>query len=128
MAAPRTIASVWAAKTAAFASRRLGRGGGTAISGLAGLRLHPDLIADLAPQLAVGCVAIIGTNGETAPARLVSEAARIAGMQPLANASGSNLVRALAATLAGAAGPDGRLHGSDRLGVFEVDEATLPLV
>jgi UDP-N-acetylmuramyl tripeptide synthase len=128
MAAPRTIASVWAAKTAAFASRRLGRGGGTAISGLVGLRLQPDLIADLAPQLDLGCVALTGTNGKTTTSRLVSEAARISGLQPLANASGSNLVRGLAATLAGAAGPDGRLHGTNRLGVFEVDEATLPLV
>src|SRR6185436_9161024 len=128
MAAPRTIASVWAAKTAAFASRRLGRGGGTAISGLVGLRLQPGLIGDLASQLDLGCIAITGTNGKTTTSRLVSEAARIAGQDPLANASGSNLIRGLAATLAGAAGPDGRLHGSNRLGVFEVDEATLPLV
>src|SRR3954470_3719567 len=128
MAAPRTIASVWAAKTAAFASRRLGRGGGTAVSGLVGLRLQPDLIAELAPQLDLGCVAVTGTNGKTTTSRLIAEAARIAGQGPLANASGSNLIRGIAATLAGAAGPDGRLHGANRIGVIEVDEAPLPLV
>jgi UDP-N-acetylmuramyl tripeptide synthase len=128
MAAARTIASVWAAKTAAFASRRLGRGGGTAISGLVGLQLQPGLIAELAAQLGHGCITITGTNGKTTTSRLIAEAARRAGLRPLANASGSNLVRGIAATLAGGAGPDGRLHGAGRIGVFEVDEATLPLV
>src|SRR5581483_2711939 len=127
MAAPRTIASVWAAKTAAFASRRLGRGGGTAVSGLVGLRLQPGLIGDLALQLGLGCVTVTGTNGKTTTSRLLAEAARAAGIDVLHNASGSNLVRGIAATLAGAAGPDGRLHGTNRLGVFEVDEATIPL-
>src|SRR5437763_744259 len=83
MAAPRTIASVWAAKTAAFASRRLGRGGGTAISGLVGLRLQPDLIANLASQLDLGCVAITGTNGKTTTSRPIAEAARPARRPPL---------------------------------------------
>ena len=125
MAAPRAIASVWAAKTAAFASRRLRRGGGTAIAGLVGLRVYPGLIEDLAGQLDLGCVTVTGTNGKTTTCRMLTEAARLAGLQPLANASGSNLLRGIAATLAGAAGPDGRLHCRDHLGIFEVDEAAL---
>jgi UDP-N-acetylmuramyl tripeptide synthase len=127
--AARTLASVWAAKGTAFASRALGRGGGTAASGLVGSWLQPRLLRDLAAQLGHGCVIVTGTNGKTTTSLLLSDASRAAGLKPLANASGSNLVRGLASTLALAAGPDGRVQeASQRLGVFEVDEATVPLV
>ena len=125
----RTLASVWAAKGTAFASRALGRGGGTAASGLVGAWLQPHLIAELAPQLGHGCVIVTGTNGKTTTSLLISDTARAAGLKPLANASGSNLVRGLASTLALATDRDGRIEDApERLGVFEVDEATLPLV
>ncbi|MPZ48230.1 MAG: DUF1727 domain-containing protein [Dehalococcoidia bacterium] len=127
MPGPRTLASVWAAKSATLASRRLRRGGGTAVSGLVGLKLQSSLIHDLASQLGHGCVLVTGTNGKTTTSRLISETARAAGLQPLANASGSNLMRGLASTLAAATGPGGRLtDAAQRLGVFEVDEAAVP--
>jgi UDP-N-acetylmuramyl tripeptide synthase len=127
MAAPRTLAAVWAAKTAAVASRALGRGGGTAVGGLLGLELQPALVRDLARQLGQGCVVVTGTNGKTTTSRLIAETARAAGLLPLANASGSNLMRGIAAALAQATGPDGAIVDADRrIGVFEVDEATLP--
>ena len=129
MAATRTLASVWAAKGTAFASRALGRGGGTAAGGLVGTWLQPRLIAELASHLGHGSIVITGTNGKTTTSLLVSDTARAAGLEPLANASGSNLVRGIASTLALAAGTDGRLRDApNRLGVFEVDEATVPLV
>ena len=128
MVAGRTLASVWAAKAAAAASRALGRGGGTAIGGLVGLQLQPGLVRELARGIGQGCVLVTGTNGKTTTARLISETARAAGLQPLANASGSNLMRGIASSLALAAGPDGRLRDDERrIGVFEVDEATLPV-
>jgi UDP-N-acetylmuramyl tripeptide synthase len=126
MAAARTLASIWAAKTAAKASRALHRGGGTAASGLVGLWLNPGLIRDVASQLGRGCVTITGTNGKTTTSLLISETARAAGLLPLANASGSNLTRGLASALAIAVDADGGLDGAERsLGVFEVDEAAL---
>jgi len=126
MTAARTLASVWAAKTTAFASRTLKRGGGTAAGGLVGLWLNPGLIRDLAAQLGQGSVVITGTNGKTTTSLLISETARAAGLLPLANASGSNLTRGLASTLALAVDADGSLHSAEqRIGVFEVDEATI---
>jgi len=126
LAAARTLASIWAAKTAAKTSRALHRGGGTAASGLVGLWLHPGLIRDLAALLGQGSVVITGTNGKTTTSLLISETARAAGLSPLANASGSNLARGIASTLAMAADADGGLDEAERrLGVFEVDEATL---
>ena len=128
MAAARTLASVWAAKAAANASRALRRGGGTAASGLVGLWLNPSLIQELASQLGQGCVVVTGTNGKTTTSLLISETARAAGLLPLANASGSNLTRGIASSLANSVDIDGGLDEAERtLGVFEVDEATLTL-
>jgi UDP-N-acetylmuramyl tripeptide synthase len=126
MTAPRTLASLWAAKTTAAASRALKRGGGTAASGLVGLWLNPGLIRELGAQLGHGCVLITGTNGKTTTALLINHAARAAGLLPLANGSGSNLSRGIASTLAMASDGDGRLQDARRrIGVFEVDEAAL---
>jgi UDP-N-acetylmuramyl tripeptide synthase len=129
MSRPRRIAAVWAAKAAARASRVLGRGGGTAISGLAALRIQPSLVAELARDLDLGSVIVTGTNGKTTTAHLIAESARAAGLAPLANVSGSNLMRGIAATLALSARIDGSMNGDKRrIGVFEVDEAALPSV
>src|SRR5690606_30705571 len=74
-------------------------------------------------------VIVTGTNGKTTTSLILSDTARAAGLKPLANGSGSNLVRGLASTLALATGSDGRIEdAAERLGVFEVDEATVPLV
>jgi UDP-N-acetylmuramyl tripeptide synthase len=128
MTAPRTLASVWAAKSATMASRALGRGGGTAVGGLVGLRVQPSLVRDLAGQLGHGCIVVTGTNGKTTTSRLIAETASAAGLLPLANASGSNMMRGIASTLALAVDPSGGLpDASRRLGVFEVDEANIPL-
>ena len=129
MLPPRTLAALWAAKTAGFASRRLGGGGGTALAGLIGLQLQPGMIRDLAENIGSGSVFITGTNGKTTTSRLISEAVSNAGLVPLANASGSNLLRGIASTLAKATTPGGAMPSSaTRLGVFEIDEAALPLL
>jgi UDP-N-acetylmuramyl tripeptide synthase len=127
MASPRTVAAVWSAKAAATASRTFGRGGGTAIGGLIALRLQPALVSDLAAALGRGSVLITGTNGKTTTSHLIAEVARAAGLAPIANSSGSNMMRGIAAALAAAAGPAGRLVANKRsIGVFEVDEAVVP--
>jgi len=120
-------AAVLAAKGASFLVRRLGLGGGTALPGLVALRLDGAVVARLAARLGQGCLLVTGTNGKTTTARLVAGMARAAGLRPVANAAGSNLVRGIAAALCQAAASDGRLREAARaLGVFEVDEATLP--
>ena len=127
MPARRTIAGVWAAKAAAAASRTLRRGGGTAIGGLVGLRVQPGMVRDLAAGLGRGSVLITGTNGKTTTSHLIADIASTAGILPLANASGSNLMRGIAGALAMAAGAGGTLAaGKKTLGVFEVDEAVVP--
>ncbi len=124
---PRVVAAVAAGKVAGAASRLLGRGGGTAIAGLAALRIDPGLVRALTSQAGAGAIAVTGTNGKTTTSLMLSRIASEAGLRPLHNRSGSNLMRGVAAmlvdeaTLAGAI-PD----AAKRLAILEVDEATLP--
>ena len=72
---------------------------------------------------------VTGTNGKTTTARLLRSIVRAAGLRPVANREGSNMMRGVAAALAEAASWDGEIHGEKpRVGVFEVDEATVPIV
>ena len=112
---------------AGAASRTLRRGGGTAVAGLVALRVDPELPQRLAAQLGHGSAIVTGTNGKTTSARMLAAIAREAGLRPVANPSGSNLMRGVATALLGETDLLGRVRvASERLGVFEVDEATLP--
>lgn len=123
----RRIAAIAAAKAVSALSRRLRRGGGTALPGLLAERIDPDIVPELARRLGQGSVIVTGTNGKTTTSRLLRGIVREAGFRVVANRAGSNLMRGIAAALAEAAGLDGGFAGARRrLGVFEVDEATLP--
>ena len=125
----RRAAAVIAGKLTASASRLLGRGGGTALPGLVAVRLDPDLVRDLASQLAGGSVVVTGTNGKTTTCRMLGAILADAGYSTLRNTSGSNLMRGLASSLLEAASITGDLRRRPRaLGLFEVDEAALPEV
>jgi len=118
---------VTAAKVAAALSRRLGFGGGTALPGLVADAVAPGLATRLAARLGHGCILITGTNGKTTSARLVRNIAQAAGYRPVHNHSGSNLMRGITACLIEATDARGQLPQPERrLGIFEVDEATLP--
>ena len=122
-------AAVAAAKATAAVSRRFRLGGGTALPGLVAERIDPDVIQELSAQLNLGSVIITGTNGKTTTARLLRSIVKEAGLKPVANRAGSNMMRGIAAALVDAAAWSGDMAASEkRLGVFEVDEATLPLV
>lgn len=124
---PRTIAAITAGKAAAAASRLLGRGGGTAIAGLAALRIDPDIVDVLTAQAGAGAVAVTGTNGKTTTSLMLSGIATAAGLRPLHNRSGSNLMRGVAAMLVADATITGAIpDAAHRLAILEVDEATLP--
>jgi len=126
---PRTIAAVWAGKLAGGASRALGRGGGTAIAGVVAERIDPALVRELGRAAGAGAIAVTGTNGKTTTALMLARIARAAGLRPMHNSSGSNMMRGVAAMLVSEASllatvPD----AAQRLGIVEVDEASLPAV
>jgi UDP-N-acetylmuramyl tripeptide synthase len=123
----RRVAAIAAAKAAAALSRRLKVGGGTALPGLLAERIDPAIVPEMARRLGRGSVVVTGTNGKTTTSRLLRGIVREAGMRVVANRAGSNLMRGIAAAMAEAAGLDGGFAGgARRLGVFEVDEATVP--
>jgi UDP-N-acetylmuramyl tripeptide synthase len=124
---PRTWAAITIGRLAGVASRTARRGGGTAVAGLIAQQIDPRLAGRLAAQLGHGCAVVTGTNGKTTTARMLAAIAGEAGLRTLANPSGSNLMRGVATALLSATDPFGRVRdAADRLGVFEVDEATLP--
>ncbi len=127
MASIRLAGAIAAGKLAGVASRAFGRGGGTALPGVIAEKIEPRLVERLAAQLGRGAVMVTGTNGKTTTAHMLSSVATNAGWAPLHNRSGSNLMRGVATALLWQAGVLGGLSGAERrLGVLEVDEATLP--
>jgi UDP-N-acetylmuramyl tripeptide synthase len=124
---PRAVLAIVAGRLAGAASRLFGRGGGTAVTGLVANAIDPNLATRLARQLGHGCVIVTGTNGKTTTARMVATIAGEAGLRPIANPSGSNLMRGVTTALIEHATSLRQAQAAaSRLGVFEVDEATVP--
>lgn len=71
-------------------------------------------------------VCVSGTNGKTTTSRMLAAIARAAGWTPVHNRAGANLERGVATALLA----DARWSGAPRadLGLFEVDEASVPRV
>ncbi len=88
--------------------------------------IAPDLLPRLGRRLPRGSVLITGTNGKTTTSRLLTAILGRAGWRSIHNRAGANLPAGIAAALLAASTLDGQVQGD--VGVFEVDEATLPLV
>jgi UDP-N-acetylmuramyl tripeptide synthase len=99
-------------------SRLAGRGDGSVIGGVIGLRVEPHLLALLAADRRI--VLVTGTNGKTTTTRLITAALAALGQEVASNAFGANMEAGLAAALGQA--PEAPLA------VLEVDEKYLPVV
>ncbi len=120
----RTSAALLVGRAAAALSRRLGRGGGTVIAGHLVTRLAPGALREVTSELALGSILVSGTNGKTTTTRLLSHILRGAGFKPIHNRAGANLLTGLFTAVAQGTDWRGRPRGD--IGLFEVDEATLP--
>jgi lipid II isoglutaminyl synthase (glutamine-hydrolysing) len=98
------------------ASRLAGRGDGSVIGGVIGLRLQPDLLSLLAAGRQV--VLVTGTNGKTTTTRLISAALGTLGQPIASNAFGANMEAGMVSALAKA--PDATIA------VLETDEKYIP--
>ena len=121
---PRLSAALMAGRAAAGLSRRLGRGGGTVIAGHLVPRLAPHALRDVTGSLPNGSIVVSGTNGKTTTTRLLSHILRGAGMRPIHNRAGANMLSGLFSAVAQATDWQARPRGD--VGLFEVDEATVP--
>ncbi|HEX21164.1 MAG TPA: DUF1727 domain-containing protein, partial [Actinobacteria bacterium] len=105
-------------------SRRLHRGGGTSLPGLLALRLDPKILSKLTNKLS-DSVVITGTNGKTTTANMLAAIFRTHGSEFIHNTAGANLVSGLLTAMIGGIGYGSQ---SQKIGLFEVDEATIPKV
>ncbi len=122
------LVALEAGKGTRWLLRRSGRGG-TSLPGLVAERIHPRLAGELAQHISNGSLLITGTNGKTTSTRMIVAAVRGAGLTPLTNREGSNMLRGITTTLLAEASWRGRLPVSEQLiGIFEVDEGHLPAV
>jgi UDP-N-acetylmuramyl tripeptide synthase len=117
----RTRFAVAVARLASLVTRVTGHGG-TALPGLVALRLDPGLIGKLTAAIPDGVVVVTGTNGKTTTARMIAAMLSGSGRVVIANRTGSNLARGVAAALV-----DAWRGGAVRadIAVFEVDEAAV---
>jgi UDP-N-acetylmuramyl tripeptide synthase len=99
-------------------SRLAGRGDGSVIGGVIGLRVEPELLALLAADRRI--VLVTGTNGKTTTTRLITSALGALGQDVASNAFGANMEAGLAAALGQAP--------QAPFAVLEVDEAYMPAV
>ena len=110
------------ARTLQAASRRSGKSGGTTAPGRLLLRLSPDALRRMAPELESGSVLLSATNGKTTTAAMIAAALERDGRPIVHNRAGSNMAWGVATALLDAGAQPGQL------GLFEVDEAWLPRV
>lgn len=122
----KKIFAIFIAKQAAFWSRIFGRGGGGALPGLLALKVNPNIISELTENLDKGVVLVTGTNGKTTTSKMIVEILEANGLKVLSNSGGSNLARGIASELAMKSGLSGKIK--EEIGIYEVDEATLPEV
>lgn len=121
---PRLSAALAAGRTAATLSRRLRRGGGTVIAGHVVSRMAPAALTEVTRLLPLGSIVVSGTNGKTTTSRLISHILGVAGYSALHNRAGANLLSGLFTAVA--LGTDWQGRPRADIGVFEVDEATIP--
>jgi lipid II isoglutaminyl synthase (glutamine-hydrolysing) len=99
-------------------SRLAGRGDGSVIGGVIGLRVEPQLLGLLAAGRQI--VLVTGTNGKTTTTRLITATLGALGQEVASNAFGANMEAGLASALGQA--PDAPMA------VLEVDEKYVPAV
>ena len=119
----RLFLAILLCKLSRWALRLLGRGG-TALPGTLALKLCPDIVARLSRDMR--CCVVTGTNGKTTTCRMIEKLLSESGVEAMANCSGSNLERGIAADLCANAALTGRPRR--RTAVIECDEAAFKRV
>lgn len=120
----RLTAALLAGRMATGLSRRLGRGGGTVIAGHVVPRIDPTALRTVTRRLRHGSVLVSGTNGKTTTTRLISHILEHASLHALHNRAGANLVSGLVSAIVAQTSLGGWPQAD--VGLFEVDEATVP--
>jgi len=114
----RARAALLAARSAAWASQRAGRGKGSMIGGLVALKIEPNLMSRLAAGKRT--VVVTGTNGKSTTTRMTAAALGTLGREVATRADGANMDAGIVAALTA--------HQGAPLAALEVDELHVPHV
>ena len=117
-------AAIAMGKTIGASSRLLDVGGGSTLPGRFARRVYHQFVPSMVRELPDGCALITGTNGKTTTATLLASMLDQAGITPVHNWTGANLMAGIASALIRESDLSGKLAA--RIGLFEVDEAALP--
>ncbi len=120
----RKLAAILIGKILISTTRLIRVGGGSALPGLIAEKIDPNILKSLSSGFKKGSIIITGTNGKTTTAKMISVMLKQAGLNPISNRSGSNLIRGLVSTLIDKSNFLGKIDAD--IGVFEIDEATCP--
>ena len=117
---------IYLGKIVAALSRLFNLGAGSTWPGHLVLENDPQSLKYLVGQLKFGPILIAGTNGKTTTAKMVRTILeKTKKAKVVHNEAGANLLNGLVSSLILASDWKGRLGAN--WGIFEVDEATLPL-
>ncbi|MDY5022018.1 MAG: MurT ligase domain-containing protein [Blautia sp.] len=117
----RGIIAIWAAKTAGFACRKLGRQGVT-WAGKIALKICPDILQLLSAQVREKIFVVCGTNGKTTTNNMLCAAIEAEGKKVICNHTGSNMLNGVVAAFVLGAGWTGHLDAD--YACIEADEAS----
>ncbi len=107
-----------------FLCRFTGVGGGLTLPGLVAEKISPQILTKITKSLKNGSIIITGTNGKTTTVKMLANILARSGFKVVYNHSGSNLTRGLVSALIEKSNLFGKIEAD--IGVFEVDEGTIP--
>ncbi|MCL5675591.1 MAG: Mur ligase family protein [Patescibacteria group bacterium] len=107
-------------------SQSLNLGHGSTWPGHIALKFYPQILSFYASQLKKGLVLVAGTNGKTTTVKMLRTILEKKGYKIVYNESGANLLNGIASAFLSKSNLRGNIEVD--YAVFEVDEATLPLI
>jgi UDP-N-acetylmuramyl tripeptide synthase len=117
----RLLVAICIGKLVRGLSRLVGNGG-SALPGLVVEKVMPQFINEVLGSLDGGVIVVVGTNGKTTTTKIISELLTSQGLRVLTNASGSNFMRGIIATIISDYKLKDRALHKD-IAVLELDEA-----
>ncbi len=123
---PKENLALAAGKVSATTIRMFKIGMGSNFPGRIARQISPTILSSLSKQNWRGSVAVTGTNGKSTTSGLLSSILKTANLNVVHNIQGANLVSGITASLVDAADWNGNINAD--YGLFEIDEAALPIV
>lgn len=117
----RRLVAIWAAKTAAYACKKMGRQGAT-WAGKIAMKIYPPILKELAGEVKKDIFVVCGTNGKTTTNNMLCAALETEGQKVICNHTGSNMFNGVVSAFVLRAKLNGRLDAD--YACIEADEAS----